>query len=138
MAPDLIENLEKLRARLNARLKPGEKEHGLTVTSCCRCPHWNNLKGGATDSWHLYDPAAGKASHAADVWCRTRPTREVYQAALDIPAFRGIGLSPPWPGSPGYVHVDVRPNLLRVQWGYNHRGLTVALAAVLPANWIEV
>jgi hypothetical protein len=150
--PKLIENLEKLRALLNANLAPGEKENGLSVTSGCRCPAHNKAEKGATSSRHLYDPATGKAGQAADVWCRTRPTREIYQAALNIPAFKGIGLAPPHaailpdpahgkPGRsalPGYVHVDVRPDVLRAQWGYDASGAVVALATVLPRDWIEV
>lgn len=150
--PKLIENLEKLRTLLNADVKPGEKEHGLTVTSGCRCPAHNKKEGGAPSSRHLYDPATGKAGQAADVFCLTRPTREVYQAALTIPAFKGIGLAPPQPAIPpdpshgkpgrpalpGYVHVDVRPDVLRAQWGYDNSGAVVALSVVLPKDWIEV
>jgi Peptidase M15. len=149
VAPELIENLEKLRALLNADIKPGEKEHGLTVTSGCRCPDHNKKEGGATSSRHLYDPTTGKAGQAADIFCTTRPTREVYQAALTIPGFKGIGLAPPQmaippdpsthkpgrPALPGYVHVDVRPDLLRSQWGYDDSGAVVALATVLPRDW---
>jgi hypothetical protein len=150
--PKLLENLEKLRALLNADVKPGEEEHGLTVTSGCRCPARNKIDGGAASSRHLYDPDTGKASQAADVYCTTRPTREVYQAALTIPAFKGIGLAPPQaaippdpflgkpgrPALPGYVHVDVRPDVLRSQWGYDDSGAVVALATVLPRDWTEV
>ena len=150
--PKLISNLEKLRAILNADLKPGEKEHGLTVTSGCRCPDYNRDEHGAKGSQHLYNPVTGQPGRAADVYCRTRPTREVYEAALTIPAFKGIGLAPPQaailpdkatgrpgrPALPGYVHVDVRPDVLRSQWGYDDSGATVALATVLPRDWIEV
>ena len=147
--PRLIENLEKLRAILNANLKPGEPEHKLSVTSGCRCPAHNLAEHGAQGSQHLYDPATKKASRAADVFCTTRPTREVYQAALTIPAFKGIGLAPPQPSIPpdpahekpgrptlpGYVHVDVRPDVLRSQWGYDDSGTVVALSVVLPRDW---
>lgn len=150
--PKLILNLEQMRAILNADLQPGESEHGLTVTSGCRCPAHNHDEKGAISSRHLYDPITGKASEAADVYCRTRPTREVYEAALTIPAFNGIGLAPPQPAIPpdpflhkpgrpalpGYVHVDVRPDILRSQWGYDASGTAVALATVLPRDWIEV
>jgi len=146
VAPELVSNLEKLRAILNADLKPGEPEHALTVNSGCRCPARNTIDGGATNSQHLYDPATGKAGHAADVWCRTRCTRDVYEAALTIPGFMGIGLAPPQapvpenktlgqrgrPGLPGYVHVDDRPTTVRAQWGYGFGGGVVELAAVLP------
>jgi hypothetical protein len=152
VAPELVSNLEKLRAILNANLAPGAAEHRLAITSGCRCPVKNKLDGGATNSQHLYDPATGKAGHAADVWCPTRPTREVYQAALTVAAFKGIGLAPPQPAIPpdpehgqpgrpalpGYVHVDVRPDPLRAQWGYDPAGAVVTLASVLPGDWIEV
>jgi hypothetical protein len=146
VAPELVSNLEKLRAILNADLKPGDPEHGLTINSGCRCPARNKIDGGAKASQHLYDPATGKASHAADVYCRTRPTREVYEAALTVSGFKGIGLGAPQapvaedkatgtparPGKPGYVHLDVRPTVVRVQWGYGPGGGQVELARVLP------
>ena len=146
VAPELVSNLEKLRAILNADLKPEEAEHGLTVNSGCRCPAKNKLEGGAKASQHLYDPKTGKTARGADVWCTTRRTREVYESALTIPGFKGIGVGPPQapvaedkaksipgrPGKPGYVHLDVRLVLTRVQWGYGAGGRHVALAAVLP------
>jgi hypothetical protein len=146
VAPELVSNLEKLRAILNADLKPGDPEHRISVNSGCRCPAHNAREGGAKASQHLYDPVTGKAGHAADVWCPTRRTREVYEAALTVEGFKGIGLAPPQapvaedkaagkpgrPGLPGYVHVDVRPVDTRVQWGYGPGGKQVELAAVLP------
>lgn len=147
--PKLILNLEKLRAILNAQVKPGEKEHALTVNSGCRCPDYNRDKHGAEASQHIYNPVTGQPCRGADVWCTTRPTREVYQAALSIPEFKGIGLAPPRaaippdpshgkpgrPALPGYVHVDVRPDSLRSQWGYDDAGSVVALSVVLPRDW---
>jgi hypothetical protein len=146
VAPELVSNLEKLRAILNANLAPGEAEHRLIINSGCRCQSQNKREGGATASQHLYNPVTGKAGHAADVWCPTRRTREVYAAALTVVGFMGIGVAPPQPpvaedktlgqpglpGLPGYVHVDVRPTAVRVQWGYGHGGGVVELAAVLP------
>ncbi len=145
VAPELIENLECWRAILNLNLAPGEKEHRLIINSGCRCPVHNSREGGKPGSAHLYDPHTGKACRAADCWCPTRPVGEIYQAALQVEAFKGIGLAPPVAADPakgiagrrGYVHVDVRPTATRAQWGYNERGVVVALASVLPGIGID-
>ena len=140
IAPELIESLEAWRAILNADCKEGDKEHRLILTSGCRCVAWNQHEGGKASSQHLYNPHTGLAGRAADAWCPTRPLGEVYQAALQVPRFQGIGLAPPVApdaskgrtGHPGYVHVGVRATRARVQWGYDEDNRTVALARVLP------
>ncbi len=138
--PELVENLEKWRALLNANTQPGQDEHRLIVNSGCRCPVHNSKEGGKLGSSHLYDPATGKAGAAADCYSPTRSVREIYEAALQVPGFMGIGLAPPVAADPakgikarvGYVHVDVRSTATRAQWGYDESGVVVALAAVLP------
>ena len=129
---ELVENLERWRALLNADVQPGQKEHILIITSGCRCPVWNSHEGGKPGSAHLYDPETGKAGMAADCYSPTRPVGEVYQAALQVVAFKGIGVAPANESHPGYVHVDVRPTRLRSQWGYNDSRLVVAIGDVLP------
>ena len=144
--PELVENLEKWRALLNASIQPGQPEHKLIVNSGCRCAVWNSHEGGKPGSSHLYDPLTGQAGKAADCYSPTRSVREVYQAALKVAAFKGIGLAPPVPPDPakgikgrvGYVHVDVRGTATRAQWGYDDRGIVVALTSVLPKLGIEV
>ena len=144
--PGLIESLETWRAIINARLAPGEKEHALTITSGCRCVAWNKHECGKASSQHLYNPHIGLSGLAADVQCSTVPLRSLYAAALQVPRFRGIGLAPPvapessqgHQARPGYVHVDVRYAMARVQWGYSDSGSTVAIANVLPKLGIEV
>jgi hypothetical protein len=143
--PGLIESLEAWRAILNADLKPGKKEHALKVTSGCRCVVWNRKQGGKASSQHLYNPHTGLPCRAADVQCPTVPLKNLYVAALQVPGFRGIGLAPPVAPDPstgqgraGYVHVDVRYAMARVQWGYSDSGATVAIANVLPKLGIEV
>ncbi len=146
VAPELVENLEKWRALLNADLTPGEAEHILIIDSGCRCAVWNQHEGGKTGSLHLYNPITGLAGKAADAYSPTRSVREIYEAALQVPGFHGVGLAPPVAADPakgvkarrGYVHVDVRPVLARVQWGYDEHGNTVALALVLPSIGMEV
>ena len=140
VAPELVAGLEAWRAILNADCKEGHKEHRLILTSGARCPVWNEKQGGKATSQHLYIPRLGIVSRAADAYCPTRSLREVYEAALQVAAFQGIGLAPPVApdaakgrkGHPGYVHVDVRPAIARVQWGYDEDNRTVALAVVLP------
>lgn len=144
--PGLIASLEEWRAILNADLAPGEKQHALIITSGCRCVVWNKHEGGKASSQHLYNPHTGLGGRAADVQCPTVPLKNLYVAALQVPGFRGIGLAPPVvPATPeghqartGYVHVDVRYAMARVQWGYSDSGVTVAIANVLPKLGIEV
>lgn len=139
MARELVENLEKLRAALNANLAPGAKEHAVVLNSGARCFSHNQAEGGKKGSQHLYDPKSGQECRAADLWCPTRSVGEVYQAALAIEGFKGVGLAPPVkadprkgvPGRRGYVHVDVRDTVARVQWGYDEAGRTTTLASVL-------
>lgn len=146
MDPELVENLEKWRALLNANLTPGSKEHVLKINSGARCVTWNKHEGGKTGSLHLYNLHTGLASKAADAYSPTRSVREIYEAALKVAGFHGVGLAPPVapnpskgiPGRRGYVHVDVRSTLARVQWGYDDRGRTVALALVLPGIGLGV
>jgi hypothetical protein len=146
VSPELVENLEAWRALLNANLAPGQPEHKLTITSGCRCVAWNKREGGKASSQHLYNPHIGLSGLAADVQCSTVPLRSLYVAALQVPRFRGIGLAPPvapessqgHQARSGYVHVDVRYAMARVQWGYSDSGATVAIANVLPKLGIEV
>ena len=146
VSPELVENLERWRALLNADLAPGQSEHGLVINSGCRCSTWNAKQGGKASSQHLYNPHTGLPGRAADVYSPTRSVREVYLAALRVEGFKGIGLAPPVAPDPlkgvkgreGYVHVDVRPTLTVVRWGYSDNGATVALASVLPRLGIEV
>lgn len=145
IAPELIEGLEAWRAILHANLTEGQMEHRLLITSGCRCVVWNQHEGGKASSQHLYNPHTGLPGRAADVHCPTRSLGEIYEAALQVPAFQGIGLAPPVApepskgrqAHPGYIHVDVRATLARVQWGYDEDGRTVALARVLPRVEVE-
>ena len=148
VADELVQGLEELRSLLNADLAEGKPEHILVINSGARCFSHNSSKavGGKKSSQHLYNPIIGRQCRAADVYSPTRSTRAVYEAALTIPAFKGVGLAPPsldWittdgvKGHRGYVHVDVRDTVARAQWGYDDRGKTVALASVLPRLALE-
>lgn len=144
--PELVENLEKWRALLNANLTPGQAEHVLKINSGARCVTWNKHEGGKTGSLHLYNPHTGLPCKAADCYSPTLSIRQIYEAALQVVGFQGVGLAPPVapnpakgiPGRRGYVHVDVRATLVRVQWGYDDLGKTVALALVLPGIGLGV
>jgi len=143
---ELVENLEKLRGLLNADLAPGAKPHVLIISSGARCFTHNATKevGGKPSSQHLYNLITGQGCRAADVYSPTRSVREVYEAALTIPEFKGVGLAPPVKpdfakairGRRGYVHVDVRDAVARAQWGYDAAGRTTSLAQVLP--WLDL
>ena len=148
MADELVQGLEELRSLLNADLPEGKPEHVLVINSGARCFSHNSSKavGGKKSSQHLYNPIIGQKCRAADVYAPTRSTRAVYEAALTIPAFKGVGLAPPsldWmetggvQGRRGYVHVDVRDAVARAQWGYDDGGRTVSMAQVLPRLALE-
>jgi len=136
----LVDNLERLRSMLNDGITPGDPEHPIIITSGARCWAHNRAVGGRSASMHLYNPALGVASKAADVYSPGVPLGDLYRAALKIPEFKGIGLAPPVAADParglkgrvGYLHLDTRAQSSRVMWGYDERGSMVALASVLP------
>jgi len=144
VAPELVENLEKLRGLLNATRTTGEPEHTITINSGARCEVHNRREGGKATSQHLCNRETGQECRAADIYSPTRSTRQVYEAALQVVGFRGIGLAPPVAADPeqdikarrGYVHVDVRATPTRARWGYGRDGSTTTLANVLP--WLPV
>lgn len=84
----LITALEELRALVGP----------LHILSGYRCPEHNKRVGGAPKSEHVL-------GRAADVVATKVGLRELYEAALKVPAFKssGIGIYP----DEGFVHVDV-------------------------------
>jgi uncharacterized protein YcbK (DUF882 family) len=92
----LVRALQLLRDQLG---KP------VRVISGCRCPSHNREAGGGTYSQHLL-------GMAADVAVAGIPIRQVCQAAMQIPAFKGFGLDE----QRGMLHLDVREDL--AHWVY--------------------
>lgn len=94
--PALVAGLQALRDALD---KP------VIITSGCRCAKHNAAAGGAKGSMHV----AGKA---ADIRVAGMGARELYEAAVRVPQFRGFGVDL----ARGFVHVDVRD--VTARWMY--------------------
>jgi len=103
--PSLITALEDLRAKLG---KPITINHG----GGYRCAKHNAEIGGAPRSQHLL-------GMAADISSRNVSGKELYECAMTVPAFHGLGMAPTW------IHCDVRPAPL-VRWLYTWTGKTWA------------
>jgi uncharacterized protein YcbK (DUF882 family) len=95
VAPALLEALEQLRA-----LGP----EPIYIDDACRCVKHNSEVGGVSKSEHLFDDAA-KRTEAADLRIGVLSLREMYERALQVPAFvlGGIGLY-----DTNFIHLDVR------------------------------
>lgn len=89
--PQLIKALQQLRNRV---------KRPIIVTSGYRCPPHNHHVGGTQKSRHL-------KGQAADIYARGLTVRQLFQHAINIPAFRdgGLGLDE----TRAYLHVDLRP-----------------------------
>lgn len=83
----LLERLDELRERYG---------HPIYVSSAYRCPYWNRLNGGTTNSQHLL----GKA---ADLWVQG-DYHTFYNLVIDSRLFDAVGYYP----EQEFVHVDVR------------------------------
>ena len=94
--PKLIQALQLLRNKL---------QRPVCIISGCRCPSRNRVEGGGTYSQHLLGTAA-------DITVAGISIRQVCQMAMQIPAFKGIGLDE----QRNSLHLDVREDLAR--WTY--------------------
>ncbi len=79
--------------------------------SGCRCPEHNRKVGGEKNSFHLATETL--EGRAGDVRAPGLNLREMYQLALQVPAFKngGIGIYP----EQNFIHLDVRGQMAR--WG---------------------
>lgn len=101
----LIPALEDLRTLILAPI---------VVNSCYRCrAHNASLPNSASSSKHIL-------GMAADIWSPKVPLRELYEAALRVPAFRngGVGVYP----EENFIHVDVHS---RRRWGWLGRMVSI-------------
>lgn len=103
VAPGLLPALEALRAEL---CRAHGRDVPITVNSGYRCPTHNRRIGGSPNSKHL-------RGEAADIWAKGVTLRELYEAALQVPAFAkgGIGVYP----QNGFIHIDVANQR---RWGW--------------------
>jgi hypothetical protein len=124
-AQDLVDALEAIGpAALAVMVEEGkatdeQKAAGrLPVHLDCayRCPAHNLAVGGVPDSEHT-------RGLAADIKMSGMTTRQMYQAAVKVPAFRdgGIGVA----AHQGYIHVDVRGTHAR--WLYDIAGRATSM-----------
>jgi uncharacterized protein YcbK (DUF882 family) len=109
VSPQLVAALQILRDRAGMPV---------VVVSGCRCPRHNRQVGGEPKSFHLAWIEEGDECHeakAADIRIPGLTLREIYQLALEIPAFKngGIGLYPD--AIHRFIHLDVRGQAAR--WG---------------------
>lgn len=123
--PRLIAALETLRKSLG----------NLPVTVNCgtRCAARNQAIGGAPRSQHVPENGAAGYSLAADIKAQGRSSREIYDAAVEIPDFArgGIGVYQSDTDSKKcFVHLDVRDGPAR--WGM-HNGEDTTLVLALHA-----
>lgn len=81
--------------------------------SGCRCPKHNRQVGGELHSFHLATEIVD--GRAADVQVPGLNLREMYQLALQVPAFKngGIGIYPDKTNR--FMHLDVRG--VAARWG---------------------
>jgi uncharacterized protein YcbK (DUF882 family) len=93
ISPVLIKALQELRDTI---------AQAIHVSSGCRCEAHNRRVGGSRQSQHI-------RGTAADISCRWLTPQELRRYALQIEAFKGIGLYR------GFLHVDVRGGA-RVRW----------------------
>ena len=86
----------------------------IAVDDAYRCPVHNAAVGGAPNSEHM-------RGIAADIKITGMTAAEMYQAALNIPAFAngGIGVAE----HQGYIHVDTRG--VSARWCYDVKGKTI-------------
>ena len=87
-----LEVLEQLREYL---MQP------VTITSACRCSHYNQIVGGAHDSQHT-------KGRAADILVKDIPPKDVYDIVDALyPDQFGLG------SYTGFTHIDTRSNKAR-------------------------
>lgn len=94
VSADLVAGLQQLRTLARAPVR---------VTSGRRCRVHNAAVGGARSSLHV-------PGEAADVVVAGLTVREMYDLAVRVPLFGGIGVYP----ENGFIHVDVRR--ARARW----------------------
>lgn len=99
---ELMDALEALRGIVGVPI---------TINSAYRCPAHNLAIHGEPNSQHML-------GLAADIRIAGMTTRQMYRAAVQVPAFRdgGIGVA----AHQGYIHVDVRGTHAR--WCYSLTG----------------
>ena len=90
----LVDALDALREQAGRPVK---------LNSAYRCPEHNKRIGGSPNSQHVTGLAADVAIP------RGLTLRALYEAALKVPAIKGIGLYP----DELFLHVDVRPKQAR-------------------------
>jgi uncharacterized protein YcbK (DUF882 family) len=100
--PELVDALEALRAVVGVQI---------ALDCAYRCPAHNLAVGGVPDSEHT-------RGLAADIKIAGMTTRQMYRAAVQVPAFAagGIGVA----AHQGFIHVDVRSH--RARWLYDITG----------------
>lgn len=91
---DLVFALEQLRDIVQ---KP------IIVHSAYRCPEKNAAVGGVSQSQHML-------GNAADINIPGLTVQEMYDAAMQVPAFKGGGIGV---YDTNFIHVDVRHNIAR-------------------------
>ena len=101
---ELVDALEALRAIAGVPIK---------VNDAYRCPEHNAAVGGAPHSEHM-------TGIAADIVIEGMSPEEMYHAAQQVPAIKGIGVA----NRQGYIHVDTRTAPAR--WCYGINGQTCA------------
>ncbi len=95
---ELVHGLQKLRDIV---------KRPIVVTSGLRCVAWNEKQGGSRLSRHLL-------GQAADIRVEGMSARMLYQYAIKVPVFHGIGVS----DEGQFIHVDIRFALAR--WCYKN------------------
>lgn len=104
---ELVDALEALRSIV-----------GVPIGLDCayRCPAHNLAVGGVPDSEHT-------RGLAADIKIAGMTTRQMYRAAVQVPAFAGGGIGVA--AHQGYIHVDVRGH--RARWLYDIAGRATSI-----------
>jgi len=118
MTQRLLNSLDALRRRWD---KP------LTVNSAFRCPYYNRLVGGSSESQHL-------TGNAVDLSGENVPSLEFVKAAI-YAGFGGIGVGA------NFIHLDVRKIEARgepVAWTYGVGGKRHPGSVMVEVAWAQM